>query len=112
VLKRYDEALADIDEVLRVNPKYAPGHYNRALVFRNTQRNAEAIGAFTAAIAIDGDYAGAYAQRGLLHEAAHTRDAAVADFRAALRAPAKYDTGAWAHAISREHLKALGEATP
>ena len=60
------------------------------------------------AIAIDKDYAGAYAQRGLLHEKSGAREQAIADFRAALAAPSKLDSSTWAHNTARTRLAALG----
>ena len=63
---------------------------------------------FNQAIALDKDYAGAYAQRGLLHERPGAREQAIADFRAALAAPAKFDSSAWAHNTARTRLAALG----
>ena len=68
----------------------------------------EAIRDLTQAIAIDKDYAGAYAQRGLLHEKAGAREQAIADFRAALAASSKLDSTAWAHNTARTRLVALG----
>ena len=83
--------------------------YNRGLTNVDMGRPEDATRDFTAALGIDKDYAGAYTQRGLLHEKASARELAIADFRAAIAAPAaKYESGPWAQRVARERLKGLG----
>ena len=86
-------------------------YYNRALVLIDLKQPDDAIRDLTAAIDLDKDYAGAYAQRGLLHERSGARDRAIADFRAALAVPPKFESGAWAHRTARTRLKELGAET-
>ena len=86
----------------------ALAYYNRALVLIDMKHPEDAIRDLTAAIGLDKDYAGAYAQRGLLYEKSGAREQAIADFRAALAAPAKFDSGQWAHRTARARLIALG----
>ena len=112
-LKRHQEAIADFDEALRIRPNFVFAHYNRGLTNVDLHRPEDAKRDFTSAIGIDKDYAGAYAQRGLLYERLGIRDHAIADFRAAHAAPVgKYDSGPWAHRISRDRLRGLGEDVP
>jgi hypothetical protein len=44
----------------------------------------------------------------LLHEKLGARELAIADFRAALAAPSKFDSTTWAHNTARTRLAALG----
>ncbi len=111
-LKRYDAALADFDHLIRFNPKFVAAYYNRALVLVDLKQPDDAVRDLTAAITLDKDYAGAYAQRGLLREKSGAREQAISDFRAALAAPAKFESGAWAHRMARARLKALGVEAP
>ena len=91
-MKRYEAALTDYDEVIRYNPKFVAGYFNRALVLIDLNKPDDAMRDLNEAIALDKDYAGAYAQRGLLHEKSGAREQAIADFRAALAAPSKFDS--------------------
>jgi predicted Zn-dependent protease len=107
-LKRYEAAVEDFNYLLRFNPNFAPAHYNRALVYVDLAQIDAAERDLTLAIGLDKDYAAAYAQRGLLRERRGVREEAIADFRAALAAPAKLDSGPGAHRIARARLAALG----
>ena len=107
-MKRYEAALTDYDEVIRSNPKFVAGYFNRALVLIDLNKPDDAMRDLNEAITLDKDYAGAYAQRGLLHEKSGAREQAIADFRAALAAPSKFDSSTWAHNTARTRLAALG----
>jgi predicted Zn-dependent protease len=112
-LRRYQDALADFEEVVRIRPTFVFGYYNRGLTNVDLNRSEDAKRDFTYTIGIDKDYAGAYAHRGLLYAKEGAREPAIADFRAALAAPVgKYESGPWAHRISREQLMRLGENVP
>ena len=108
VLKRYDAALQDFDELIRTQPEFVHALYNRGLVYREMNRLEESVRDFTATIARDKAYTAAYTSRGMSHEKMGARDKAIEDFRAALAVPEKYNNGAWAHTTAREHLKSLG----
>jgi tetratricopeptide (TPR) repeat protein len=111
-LKRYDAALQDFDELVRIQPDFIHAYFNRGLVYRDMSRNEEAIRDFDAALARDKGYTAAHTTRGMAHEKMGVRDKAIDDFRAALATPQKYNNGAWAHATARAHLKALGVDVP
>ena len=63
-LKRYDAALQDFDELVRIQPDYIHAYFNRGLVYREMNRNEEAIRDFDAALARDKGYTAAYTSRG------------------------------------------------
>lgn len=111
-LERYEVALTDFDQLIRFNPKFVAAYYNRALVYIDLKQPDDAMRDLTSAVGLDKDYAAAYAQRGLLHERSGARELAIADFRAALAAPAKFDSGPGAHRIARTRLTALGIEAP
>jgi predicted Zn-dependent protease len=111
-LKRYDAALQDFDELIRAQPEYSHAHYNRGLVYRDMNRNEEAVRDFGTTLERDKGYTAAYTSRGLAYEKMGSRDKAIEDFRTALATPQKFNNGAWAHAVARERLKALGAAAP
>ena len=111
-LKRYEAALQDFDELIRVKPDFIHAYYNRGLALREMNRPEEALRDFTATHrAGQGLYRPPTPAR-LLHEKTGAREKAIADFRAALAAPPKYNNGAWAHRTARERLKALGVEAP
>ena len=111
-MQRYEAALTDYDELIRYNPSFVAGYFNRALLLIDLNKPDDAMRDLNEAISIDKDYAGAYAQRGLLHEKSGAREQAIADFRAALAAPSKLDSSAWAHKTARARLVALGVEVP
>lgn len=59
-LGRYDEAMAQYERLLAVDPRHALAHSNLSSVFRLLGRNEEAVAAATRAVAIDPTYADAY----------------------------------------------------
>ena len=111
-MQRYEAALTDYDELIRYNPSFVAGYFNRALLLIDLNKPDDAMRDLNEAISIDKDYAGAYAQRGLLHEKSGAREQAIADFRAALAAPSKLDSSAWARKTARARLVALGVEVP
>ena len=112
-LKRYQDALTDFDELIKIRPTFVFAFYNRGLTNVDMGRPDDATRDFTSALGIDKDYAGAYTQRGLLHEKAGAREPGHCRFRAAIAAPAaKYESGPWAQRVARERLKGLGVEVP
>ena len=111
-LKRYDAALQDFDELVRDQPEFHPRllQPRPGLPRDEPQRGSGAD--FGTTLARDKGYTAAYTSRGLAYERMGSRDKAIEDFRTALATPQKYNNGAWAHAVARERLKALGADVP
>jgi tetratricopeptide (TPR) repeat protein len=95
--KKYDQALERFDAALKVAPDHRGALMGRAITFLQSGRYDEAEAEFTDLIdylsktlgADDptgrGVLAGAYANRGILHDRANRHDKALADYRQALR---------------------------
>lgn len=107
VLDELDKAIADYDRAIKLYPQYAKAYVNRAETYRQKKEFNRVIADTTQAIRYDAAFTAAYAIRGLAYEQKGEIAKARADFNKAIAIPAKYNDGAWAQKLSREHLKDL-----
>jgi len=106
-IDHYAEDTADLDKILKFNPKYATDFNNRGAVLYARGDLDHAIADYDEALRLDEGYIAAYTARGLAYEAKGERDRAKADYSAALALPHANDTGKWARDKARERLAAL-----
>ncbi len=64
----YEEAIAEFNRALEINPTWFPAYYNRAISYANSHRNEEALSDFNYVIAHYQTHADAYFNRGILQE--------------------------------------------
>lgn len=81
--KKYKEALADMNEVVKLRNR-AGSYHSRALIHRDLKQYDAAIADHDQAIRMEDDGIGYVIQRGITHEAAGNTDKAIADFEKAL----------------------------
>ena len=62
--KEYDKAIADYDQAIRLDPKYAAAYHNRGLAWYAKKEYDKAIADYDEAIRLDPKYAVAYDNRG------------------------------------------------
>ena len=98
---KYDDAIADYDKVIALNPNIATAYTNRGVAYRKKGEVDRAIADYDKAIALDPEDAAAYFNRGLAHESKGEVDRAIADFRKALEIDPS-------HQYAKEGLKHLG----
>jgi len=62
-----DAAIEAFNNAIKIDPKYAPAYYNRALPTHSKKNQDEAISNYDQAIQLDSKYKEAYYQRGSLN---------------------------------------------
>ena len=94
-----DEAIADYDKVIRLDPKYAAAYNNRGIVYQDKEDYDKAINSYDEAIRIDPKLAEAYRIRGTAYQNKREYDRAIADYDKAIRLDPKlayaYNNFAW-----------------
>ena len=81
----YDRALANFNEVIRLNQNDAHGYYGRGLAYSNKGDNDRAISDYNEAIRLSPGYAIAFNNRGNSYSKKGDEDRAVADYNEAIR---------------------------
>jgi tetratricopeptide (TPR) repeat protein len=113
-LRDYDGAIADFDEVIRLDPKLAVGYNNRGQARIQKKEYDGALADFDEAIRLDPKLAVAHDGRGTAHLARHEYDAAIADFDAAVKLDPNfaqaYSDRAVAYYAQGENARALPDA--
>ncbi len=84
-LKRYEEALAALEQALRLDPNEAPAYIGRGGVLLNLKRYEEALAAFDQAIRLDPNGAPAYTVKGIALGELKRYEEALAAFDQAIR---------------------------
>ena len=100
----YDRAIEDLNEAIRLDPKYAPAYYYGGLAYEHKGDHDRAIEDYNEAIRLDPKDAYAYDNRGAAYEHKGNKEQAIADYRKALSIDASLKG-------SKDGLKRLG-ATP
>ena len=104
---RYQEALAEFEDQLRLDSQYPPGHLGKGLALMGLHRNSEAVAAIDRAIALQPDFAAAFANRGILHDRMGRNEKALDDYRKALQLDATLADGpGWITRFFRKQPKA------
>jgi tetratricopeptide (TPR) repeat protein len=85
LLKRDDEALADLNKALALNPKFAPALLNRAGFYAEQKKFTSALADADATIQNQPDWAEAYSLRGGIYLAQKSYPAALADLDKAIQ---------------------------
>jgi tetratricopeptide (TPR) repeat protein len=85
-----DLAIADINEAIHLNPKFAKAYYNRGILDREKGDLDRAIADFSDAIRLDPKYIRPLNNRGLAYDAKGDYDHAIADFTEAIRLDPTY----------------------
>ena len=98
---KYDDAIADYDRAIALDPKDATAYTNRGVAYGRKGRVNRAIADYDKAIALDANVALAYTNRGVAYGRKGWVDRAIADFSKALEInPSDQD--------AKNNLKRLG----
>ena len=81
---KYNEALKVFDEVLAKYPEYKEAHHGRAITLMQINDFKGSRESFDRAVKLDENFAGAYANRGILNDRTGNHEDAVKDYRKAL----------------------------
>jgi tetratricopeptide (TPR) repeat protein len=87
---KWAEAQADVDEAIKLAPKYPRAHGLRGTLLLEQGKAADALEAFEAAVRIDPEFAEGIYNRGASHAALDQYDAAIADFSRAIELRADF----------------------
>jgi membrane associated rhomboid family serine protease/predicted negative regulator of RcsB-dependent stress response len=80
----YDQAIAEIEQVLKNDPDLAVAHYYLGNAYGSKEQYDQAIVAYTQAIRLDPQYASAYANRGFSYALTNQYDQAMDDLNQAI----------------------------
>ena len=82
--EKYQEAIAEYDEAIQLNPKYAAAYVDRGAAYFRLGQIERAIEDYDTVIAIDAHYHEAYNNRGLAHARLGRLDLAIEDYTQAI----------------------------
>lgn len=82
--KQFEDAIPQLDIVIRVMPEFSQAYHYRGLAFYNNDQKKLALEDFNKAIMLDPDFAIAYRNRGILHFSEGSLNQGVADLQKAL----------------------------
>ncbi len=109
--RQFDEAIADYNEAIRINPDLAIAYLNRGLAYARKQDSAEALADASSAIQLDPTLAGAYYLRGTSHYRLDDATEAIRDLTQAIRLnsadPAVYNQRGLAYAKLGDYDRAI-----
>src|SRR5208337_651232 len=88
--KEYDKAIADFNEAIRIDPKYACAYHNRGNAWGNKKDYEKAIADYSEAMRIDPKCAYAYNGRGNAWRANKDYDKALSDYNEGIGIDPKY----------------------
>lgn len=91
-LERFDDALRDYNEAIRLGHREAQTYNNRGLVNFRLGITDDAMADFDEAISIDPDFAEAYFNRGLLNDSLGKSKEAISDFTKTIELEPRYHT--------------------
>ena len=81
--EEFEQAIADYNQAIQLNPKYAYAYNNRGIVYYNQGKYDLAIADYNQAIQLNPKYANAYYNRGLTYKAKRNIEKAISDFEKA-----------------------------
>ncbi|NJL09833.1 MAG: tetratricopeptide repeat protein [Calothrix sp. SM1_7_51] len=102
--KDLNGAITDFDEVIRINPKYAPAYFMRGLTRFNLGDKKAAIDDYERAIRINNNYIEAYFHRGIARFELGDKQGAIQDFNQAIRINANYADAYLKRGVARFEL--------
>ena len=97
--KQHLKAIADYDEVIRLEPKVAPWYANRGFTWESLKALDKAIADFSRAIELDPKFAHMYNDRGQAWFDKGNYDRAIADYDEAIGIDPKYTTAIYGRAV-------------
>ena len=103
--QEYDKALADYNQALAINPRYAPAYCFRGAAWNNQEQYDKALADYNQAIAIDSQYATAFHKRGVVWEKMGEFEKAITDYQQAIKLDPKF-------AVACNHLAWLYATCP
>ncbi len=82
---RYDDAIADFNRALQINPSFAQAYANRGLVYRLKDDDANAVADYNRALQVNPQYANAYVRRGNVYRRQNQLALALEDYNRAIQ---------------------------
>jgi tetratricopeptide (TPR) repeat protein len=112
---RYDDAIRDLTEAIRLNPQDEGTYNNRGLAYYNKNDYDRAIADYTEAVRLNSQDADAYNNRGVAYDDKKEYDHAIADYTEAIRLnpilAQAYNNRGWAYQNKEDYDRAITDYT-
>ncbi len=108
--RQYDRAIADYDQSIKLNPRYAIAYNNRGLAYDNTRQYDRAIADYDQSIRLNPRYAYAYYNRGIAHRHKRQYDRAIADYDQSIKLAPRFAKAYYSRGIAYRHKRQYDRA--